>query len=189
MAFDHVMIDCETLDTKPGGVILSVGAVRFSPTTFGMQSYEDLVKYSFRRNFDLQTSIDLGFTISASTLGWWMQQSKEAQEAAFGSGEPDFVSALAEFSEFFENRDKVWANGANFDPAMLEAYFVKFKHYDFPWAYNKVRCVRTVTSMNMTSKDHPVPDVKLAHDPVADCIYQVQKLQSIAIENPKLRWA
>lgn len=185
---NHVMLDEETLDVEPGGVILSVGLVRFTPNIARVQTAEELGKGALKVVINLQESIDSGFTISASTLKWWMSQSKEAQASSF-EGRSDTISdALLKINNFVKLGDHIWCNGANFDAPLLEKYYKK-RSLNVPWKYNKVRCHRTIATMHKRSPNHPVPDNLLAHDPVADCIYQIQVLQSIAIENPNINWS
>jgi hypothetical protein len=187
MANDHVMIDIETLGTDPGSVIASVGLVRFDPQA-GVQSAEELLKSSLKVVIDIEESIADGFTVSGSTIKWWFNQSREAQKSTFGGKEQLLPTvALREIISFFNLSDKVWGNGANFDIVLLESYF---RHYQFalPWKYNKVRCHRTVVNMHCIDMGYPIPVNALPHDPVADCIAQVQRLQSIAIKNLTIEW-
>jgi hypothetical protein len=187
------MLDEETLGTRPGDVVLSAGLVRFNPCQ-GLTSVEELRKNSLRVNFDIQELLDLGFTVTGSTLKWWIEQSIEAQRAAFSPIKVQtWTLGLNEISTFIDRRhDKVWANGANFDPGMLEALYNKAK-MDIPWGYNKIRCYRTINMMNVVSGDvlerlEEGNRGLIAHDPVDDAILQVRKLQTIAMCNPKLRW-
>ena len=61
----NLMIDLETLGTKPNSAILSIGAVYFDKDGLGEEFYA---------NVDLQDSIDSGFDIDASTVYWWLSQ-------------------------------------------------------------------------------------------------------------------
>lgn len=184
---DHVMIDLETLDTKPGGVVLSAGLVRFDPTLGRVQDTEELREKSLKVVFDLNESISNGFTMSASTLKWWFRQSKQAQEASFFAQESSISDGLLKINNYLTRGDKVWGNGANFDIPLLEAYYNR-RHLPLPWAYNKVRCHRTMVNTHLMHPAGHVPANVLAHDPVTDSIYQAQMLQSIAMGNPNIRW-
>jgi len=83
-----IMIDLETLDVLPTATVLTIGAVKFDP--FG----EDQVQKSAEKFYvkvDLDSCDALGLTTSESTLAWWGQQSKAAQEEAF-STEGEYLS-------------------------------------------------------------------------------------------------
>ena len=70
---NHVMVDLETLDLKPTAVILSIGAVRFSPDTGQVQSPED----GFHVACAVDDQIKYGFTIGEMTLAWWLKDNAE----------------------------------------------------------------------------------------------------------------
>ena len=76
------MIDLETLDVLPTATVLTIGAVKFDP--FG----EDQVQKSAEKFYvkvDVDSCDALGLTTSQSTIEWWGQQSKAAQEEAFST--------------------------------------------------------------------------------------------------------
>jgi len=94
---NDIMIDLETLDTKPSAVFLTAGIVEFNIETgeFGK---------GFSLSVDLQSSIDAGRTISADTLKWWLRQSNEALAAILNdSGSLILDAALEEIAGFVEN--------------------------------------------------------------------------------------
>lgn len=180
-------MDIETLGTAPGSVVVSIGLVRFNPQLDRVQAAEELTPGSLKVVLNLQESLDEDFKISASTFKWWLGQSKEAQKATFDHPEVyDLVEGLVAVAEYFKKGDKVWGNGASFDIPLVEAYFNKFRSV-LPWGYSRVRCYRTLREMNDYDASL-VPNNLLAHDCVADAIYQAQVTQAIAIANPKLRW-
>lgn len=188
---DHVMIDEETLGLSANSVIASIGLVRFDPMA-GVQSVETLRKNSLRVNFDISDSIQQGFEVNGETLKWWMNQSNEARESTFGNKYKtvNVASALQIIIGFLDQSDKVWGNGANYDPVLLD-HHAKKMGVRLPYNFRKVRCYRTITQMNRIS---PSIDLKedenelIAHDPVDDCIYQIRRLQAVAVSNPTLEW-
>ena len=107
----HVMLDLETLGTRPGDIILSIGAVKFSVDTgLGEGVYLTI---------DAESCRTAGLRAQKSTLEWWAKQSSEAREAAF-KGEFSLNVALTKFSMWMPPVDDavVWGNGANFDNAL-----------------------------------------------------------------------
>mgnify|MGYP006408929027 CR=1 FL=1 len=68
----HIMIDLETMGTRPDAPIISIGAVAFDAN--GPLD-------SFYAGVNLGSSVNSGAKIDASTVLWWMQQSDEARAA------------------------------------------------------------------------------------------------------------
>ena len=73
-----IMIDLETLDVLPTATILTIGAVKFDP--FGDDINEKKAEKFYVR-VDVDSCDALGGTVSQSTLEWWAQQEKAAQDA------------------------------------------------------------------------------------------------------------
>lgn len=177
----HIMLDLETLGTRVGSVIASIGAVKFDPFSV-VQTAEHHLKNSVKLQISLEGSIGNGFQVDGSTLSWWFKQSKEAQKSTFeaGSGEVilEPIDALLKFEEFFQGVDYVWGNGANFDPPLLEAYLETYE-IPVPWKYHRVMCFRTLkNTLSYDASKVPVgPMIK--HDCVHDAVWQAQILQAI----------
>ncbi len=182
----HVMVDLETLGKKAGCVIASIGAVRFDPRA-GVQSSEELLKDSFKRIISIPDSISQEFKVDGSTIEWWMNQSKEAQESTFGENLPKYLSseAIGDLQNWFNKNDFIWGNGANFDIPILEAYFDAF-FANYPWKYAKVRCFRTAKAM-LPFAGASVPNNPIKHDCLTDAVYQAQVLQAIYAANPNIK--
>lgn len=132
----HVMIDLETMGMRAGCAIISIGAVQFDPKTgeMGAEFYEVV---------DLQSCMDVGLHLDASTVMWWMQQSEEAR-AQFKKAGLNIAEALVKFSSFITQKQivYVWGNGADFDqPILAEAYNKCV--LTLPWKFWNNRCYRT----------------------------------------------
>jgi len=80
-----VMIDIETLSTRLGAVVLTIGAVVFDPES------EELGQTFFIR-LPAQEQIDRGALVDMQTIRWWMDQSVEAKQAAFDGPCADSVA-------------------------------------------------------------------------------------------------
>lgn len=141
---NDVMIDLETMDNKPTAAITAIGAVWFNKET------GEILK-EFYRKVDLQTSMDIGLTVSASTIQWWLKQGEEARLEMVKDGD-SIWNVLAEFAQEFDGTEEVWGNGASFDNAILANAYSKVE-LDLPWKFWNDRCYRTVKTMH--------PDVKL----------------------------
>ena len=136
----HVMLDLETYGTKPGCIILSIGAVTFDIDGLYEEFYEVL---------DLKSSKAWGFKEEFSTVKWWSKQSLEARKAVFESGGdvlPD--RGIKDFSSWVEkvNGKSLWANGADFDIPILQAYYEEMGVV-WPFHFVNDRCFRTLRTM------------------------------------------
>jgi len=129
----NTMIDLETLDVEPKAVILSIGLVAYYPDKIADTLY--LIP-------SIQDQLNLGRTISESTLKWWMQQSSEAR-AIFSQQTSDFKWCMEQAALFLgQHRGKVWSHGANFDTVLI-ASALKDVGIKNPYQYWDVRCFRT----------------------------------------------
>ena len=162
--FKHIMVDIETMGNSSGSAIISIGAIKFNIDT-GETGEE------FYKVVDLQSCLDLGLTMDAPTVLWWMQQSEEARKDFTLKG-VSIQKALEDFSKFFDKDSyEVWGNSARFDLGILNDAYNKLGK-DIPWKYYNERCVRTLVSFNFSiKKDYPVPVD--AHNALADCHYQI----------------
>jgi hypothetical protein len=174
-----VMLDLETLGTRPGCVILTLGAVRFDPYSLrdpGPGIY-------FRVDVDEQTA--LGREVQEDTLNWWLQQSEDVREEALG--EHDRVSLdtmYRDLNRFLVGVNNIRAQGPLFDFAILE-HLYRQMGWPTPWHYWQIRDSRTLFGV------HGDPRVKGKaglHNALEDCVSQATAVQQIynrlGIERP-----
>lgn len=172
MANTDVMIDLETLATTPDAAILSIGAVRFDP--FGQDLKEPKME-SFYLRVDVDSCDALGLVTSQDTLNWWAQQSKEAQEEAFGvENRVAITDAMNQLYKFCWGAQRVWSHGAGFDVIILEHVFRKIGK-GFPWSFWQVRDTRTIFDIGINPDR---PDV-LAHHALHDAYNQAIGVQNV----------
>ena len=165
---NHIMIDIETLGTKPGSVILSIAAVEFDLCT-GETGRE------FFRNIRLQDSLNLGLKIDGNTLIWWMNNKAEALKLSTDNGE-DLFTVLEDLYVFIRHRGAnnvfVWGNSNRFDLGLLEAVYDKVPGTPIPWDFHNERDVRTLVSFAPEIKDS-WKKVGVEHHGLSDCINQI----------------
>lgn len=168
----HICIDIETLGTKPGCIILSIGAVAFDMATGETGN-------KFYINIDATDSQRHGLTIEASTVLWWLKQDKQAKQSL----EDCPVSLEVAFNSFevwLENNNsidcEIWANSPSFDLSVLEYAFNKLG-MKTPWFYWQERCIRTLVAFNKELKKSIIND--LPHDALHDCLYQIKYCSAI----------
>ena len=167
----HVMIDLETLGTRPGDALLSIGAVKFAQK-------DDPIIEKFYIAINPESCKEAGLRAQKSTLDWWDKQSEEARSAAF-SGTMSLEHALIKLAMWMPPMDNavVWGNGANFDNALLAAAYRAVKA-DTPWHFWNDRCYRTIRAM-FGPKDRK-KNVGVAHNALDDAVTQALDLVEIA---------
>lgn len=171
----HAMIDIETLGTKPGCVVLSIGAVLFDPfgKTVGM--------YPFYRNISKQSCVDIGLTEDPGTVKWWSEQSDEAKNHLLDH-QVHIISAMSDLQVWcVENGvDRVWCQGATFDAPILQDVFERLD-IQTPWHFSCVRDTRTVYDL-FGLDQKTLPRVGIYHNALDDAIFQVIAVQT-ALKN------
>jgi len=166
--YKYCMIDLETLGTRPGDAILSIGACLFEPSKGEITS-------TFYVTINQNDSREQGFKAQKSTMEWWQKQVPEAQAAAF-KGELSVQSALTQFKMWLPSEIcLVYGNGANFDNALLSAAYRQMK-MDQPWPYWYDRCYRTLASMFLTNR---VERVGTYHNALDDAKTQALRLMDM----------
>jgi exodeoxyribonuclease VIII len=169
----HLMIDLETMGKRPNAPIIAIGAVLFDRSGVTSEFYQVV---------DLQSSVDAGAVIDASTVLWWMGQSDAARGEFGKEGSVSLQVALAEFRAYMNDvisfrglLDGVWGNGAAFDNVITrEAY--RNCGLEAPWPFWLDRCYRTVKHMYPHVAMHRAGEL---HNAVDDARSQAQHLIAI----------
>lgn len=178
----EVMFDLETLGTKPGCVVLSVGAVIF-----------DTVKLEITDEFYMVASqksqLDLGLVPDPDTVAWWEKQSTEARlvlaDSCSVKKSKGIGKVLDEFSKFVVSREdattkgktEVWSNGPEFDFVILE-HAAGLANRTLPWKFWNNHSLRTIRKLYAK-----VPKVPMragaAHNALEDARNQAEHVMAI----------
>lgn len=165
-----VMLDLETLGTRPECVILTLGAIKFDPyniDSFGASLY---------LRFNVDEQIAIGREVQQDTLDWWAKQDSAVRNEALGdSNRATLEAATQQLNKFLVGVETIWAQGPVFDIVILENFYRQLGK-PVPWNYWQIRDSRTLFGV------HGDPRVKGRsghHDALADCIYQAQGVQQI----------
>lgn len=161
----NLMIDIETLDTANTAVVTQVGWVTFNIDTISEPT--EIV-------MDIQEQIDLGRTISASTLRFWMGQPDIARQKVFDAEYPQsvqdlrvWITAVLQDNEI----ERVWSHGPHFDMAILKDLMG-----DGIFHYRSPRDTRTLADL----APHIVkPPAVTKHSAGDDAYAQAQWIQAI----------
>jgi len=167
---NNVMIDLETMGVNNNAAIVAIGAVAFD-------IFENTLGPEFYQTIDLASSVENGGVMDASTVLWWMAQSKEAQREFERPGleELTVLDYFEIYLKQFGDDVKVWGNGASFDNVILSNAYRRY-HLKAPWEYYNDRCYRTMKSL--------APHIKIKregthHNALSDAISQAKHLQRI----------
>ncbi len=172
MALTDIMIDLETLGTTPNSAILTIGAVKFDP--FGDDLNEPTCE-KFYVKVDIDTCDAVGGTVSNSTLEWWANQSKEAQNDAFDpNNRVSIEEAINQLYKFCWGAKRVWSHGVGFDLIILENYFRKIGKA-VPWQFWEMRDTRTLFDIGI----NPERATVTAHNALADALDQALGVQRV----------
>lgn len=135
----HIMLDLETLGTRPDAAIISIGAVVFDPHSGELGN-------AFYQQVDMSSSLTTG-TVDGDTLKWWLSRGVAARRAITGPGDT-LAAVLQAFTGFVSQvpNAHVWGNGAAFDNVVLRSAYQSL-NIEAPWAYNRDRCYRTMKGL------------------------------------------
>jgi len=172
MANTDIMIDLETLATSPDAAILTIGAVKFDP--FG-DDVNDPKCTKFYTRVDLDSCDKIGLVTNDDTIAWWANQSKEAQDEAFGETDRiDIVDAMHQLYKFCWGAKRVWSHGSGFDVIICEHIFRKIGKA-IPWSFWEVRDTRTLFDIGINPNRPPV----LKHHALEDAWNQAVGVQNV----------
>jgi len=165
------MVDLESLNTTPGAVILSIGAVKFD-----LESGK-IDEEGFYARLDMEEQFTMGRTVSGSTIKWWMEQSDVAR-AVFKEQSIPLDDALASFIKYATNKKDdiiVWANGPEFDITILGDLFHQ-KGMDLPWKFWNAESVRTYRRLPGADR---IPKEPVLHNALMDAVAQAKHVCAI----------
>ena len=141
----EIVLDIETIGTKQGVTVLSIGAVFLEEGRTGVSDAQ------FYNRISRNSCKIAGLVEDKDTLDWWAKQPIDVREEAFGGTTPlnIVLDNLAGFiREHSTIRDvKVWGNGAGFDAPILEACYDAVD-MPVPWKFWNTRCFRTLKAEN-----------------------------------------
>lgn len=180
-----VMLDIETLSTRPESVIVTIGAVKFDP--WGEDVDTDNGLY-YRINVDEQLALDRH--VLESTVEWWGTQPEDVREEALGEGNRVSLDEMTRgLNKFLVGIDNIWCQGPAFDIVILENLYRQLAK-PTPWQFWQIRDSRTLFGVHGDPREK---DRKAAHNALMDCYYQAIGVQQVykkaQVPNPKERFS
>jgi 3' exoribonuclease, RNase T-like len=172
-----IMIDLETMGTRPGCVIASIGAIAFDP--FGDTVNDSNAFYADVGMADCQR---MGLTIDADTVSWWLGQPDAAREFLTRTPRASLLSTLTTLNRWvvevaqWKEASCVWSHGATFDIPIIEHAY-RACALPVPWAYWNARDTRTIyAAAGIRTKDVPISGLT-PHYAVHDALVQALAVQ------------
>lgn len=179
-----IMLDIETLGTKPGSVIVTLGVCRFSLDDDFVTDKQEIV-------INVGTSEKAGMTMSAGTVLWWMGQGEEARSRMADNAKSiSLTNALSKLSDYvsatrtknFRNRINIWANDPDFDIVNTNAAYDAIGALP-PWQFWESRSMRTIEELGQRlfsfNKKVDFPRTGTHHAADDDAEYQARVVQEI----------
>lgn len=162
MKYKDLMIDVESLDVTENAVLLQLAGVYFNRNT-GETGAE------FCKSFDFEKCEADGFTISQSTVEWWLKQDEEIYKSVT-SNQEDPLEVMKAFDDFYSGQANIWGHG-NFDFAVVNKYMKFYLNKELP--YRAPREIRTLVDVSgIRVDDYGKPDA--AHSAPSDCHFQIK---------------
>lgn len=174
---NDLMLDIETMGVGQNAPITSIGAVFFDPMTGELGE-------TFYSSVSLEEEMSSGATPDASTIIWWLKQSKEAQTALLLP--PAFPNPFHAFYDWAITNStdhktlKVWGNSPVFDNELIRAALARRKLKPF-WHFANDRDVRTIAEigrqLGYEIKKQPFNGEK--HNALEDACHQAKCVSEI----------
>lgn len=163
-----IMIDIETLGTKAGCVVLSIGACEFSDKGIGKEFYGCISP---------ESCTNWGLTIEPRTVMWWMNQSQDARDFITKGKQEELDTVLDALRAAFKWKGKnVWCNGASFDFPILTAAHDAIGRA-VPWEFWNCHDYRTIKNIvGREVYEACKVEASVAHNALADAVAQAQTL-------------
>ncbi len=181
------IFDVETLGVESNAVVLSAAMIHFDPEK--RPTYQDLLDDACFVKFNAKEQMDVGCTISKSTLQWWKEQHEYVRKVSLEPSREDMTveNGMQKFYDYmkrFPNASKqtMWARGS-LDQLAIDSLAVKFGLEEIT-GYNMWRDVRTAvdilygTTSGYVDVDHPLfkRHEVIKHHPVHDCALDAMQL-------------
>lgn len=174
---NHMMIDLETLDTRPSAVVFQVGILVF----------KDIVPENFRTNLileekiyhlDILDQIMAGRTIDPETVKWWQTQNSNAWHRS--ASEITSTRDLFQDITYLHSVHEVgclWANSPSFDTVIMRSLREDLEiGWDFP-SFREDMDLRTLKRIfRMRGREMEGVKKPTTHSALKDCHDQFQEV-------------
>lgn len=160
-----VMLDFETLGNGKNAAVVQIGACYFDRVTGEIGKTLDI-------RITPESAVERGGDMDASTVVWWLKQSKEAQQAVFEGPAVDIDSAFLELNRFLQDAKAIWSH-ATFDFVILQETMKRLRIHP-SYQYRAARDIRTLTDLAPLSMADKANREGVHHNAIDDCKFQVK---------------
>jgi len=165
-----IMLDLESLGTRPDCAILTLGAIKFNP--YVLDDFGD----SLYLRIDVDEQLALGREVQEDTLQWWMKQAEDVREEALGEGNRvSLESMYKQLNRFVVGVTNIWCQGPAFDIVILENIYRQCG-WPTPWQFWQIRDSRTLFGVHGDPREKGKAGL---HNALEDCVSQAQGVQQI----------
>jgi hypothetical protein len=172
---NHMMIDLETLDTRPSAVVFQVGVLCFRDPLFGDLKGEMILEKKIF-HLDLLDQIMAGRTIDPDTVQWWQTQKPQAWRR--------FASQISNADLVFKDINRMygeygvgflWANSPSFDSVIMRSLRQSLQiEHEFP-SFREDYDLRTLKRLfEIKGRKIPYDQKETTHNALQDCEDQFQ---------------
>src|SRR5690606_18809229 len=169
--YTDIMIDIETLDTRPTAIIMTMAAVCFTPgysIDKGPEFYEKI--------YIPEQELSRGRTRCPETEKWWDDQIDPVITEAF-SGQIALECVLLNLASFIKSNSdpdhvRIWAKSPQFDLVIIKNALEQFR-IPVPWSFRNERDVRTYI---MDSRKANNLENNSPHHALLDAHHQIEQL-------------
>lgn len=176
----HMMIDIETLDTRPSAVVFQVGVVVFEDAL--MQDVQGSAIIQQRKfDLDIMPQIFAGRTMDSETINWWLTQklpiipiNKDSVHFVF----EEIERMVSEFEVSY-----VWSNSPSFDAVIMRSLAESLGvAYEFP-SFRTDMDLRTLKNICKMKKVIVIDSEprETTHDALQDALDQVDDLLNMMV--------
>lgn len=176
----NVMVDIETLSTRPNAMVLSIGAVLFDETYVSDGSV--LITFG---SSALKEQKRLGRDIDPDTVMWWMGQGHQARDALTAQGDVvGLKEGLLGFEQYLHiaghgsaKNLTLWSMGSDFDLVILRTLY-EDAGLLCPFTHRQTACHRTLRHLypHVTVEK---PATFIAHNAMHDAVQQARLASKI----------
>lgn len=155
----HIMVDIESLGTRPGVIVPQIGWCRFNASSI----LDSGVIYP-----SVHHQLLLGLKAEAETLEWWQEQDREVRHRVFDCKlAVDLDEALGQFAELVSAEalgegGLLWADPDWFDLPVLQAVY-NAGGVGYPWPRRQTADARTLRWLARMTNEERTESVR-PHD-------------------------
>lgn len=170
-----MMLDLETLGTRPDAPVFEVGALTFDPNldAEGGNGVNPVEFGTFHEYIDPTSDILKGALPEVGTCVWWQSQAAQGRVGIAGRAPKPVLQDLFDFFDQ-EQPDWIVANSPSFDCVIIETMARRWG-MEVPWSFRRYLDCRSVSMVHelIFTKPEKSP---VSHNALDDCRNQATRI-------------